>query len=180
MQNSNINFTPPEAVKNIYTIIKPVKISVLKTIINKINNPESVELKKAKQISYTSKFPLNILIAEDNKINMLLTKTIINKFCNNAVITEAANGLEAVEFFKDTNPDIVLMDIQMPLMNGYEATNEIRKLNPDAIIIALTAGVITGEKERCLAVGMKDYIIKPIDRNIFEDTLLKWINTIDK
>ena len=180
MQNSNINFTPPEAVKNIYTIIKPVKISILKDIINKVNNPESVGLEKAKQISYSNNFPLNILIAEDNKINMLLTKTIINKFCSNVVITEASNGLKAVEYFKNINPDIVLMDIQMPIMNGYEATIEIRKTNPDAIIIALTAGVITGEKERCLDAGMKDYIVKPIDRNIFEETLLKWIKTIDK
>jgi PAS domain S-box-containing protein len=179
MQNSTTNFTQLEVTKNIYSIIKPLKINVLKNIINKINNPESTDLKIAEQTPSRSKKLLKILIVEDNKINMLLTKTIINKFCSSVIITEANNGLEAVEQAEKTNPDIILMDIQMPIMNGYEATAEIKKHNPDVIIIALTAGVINGEKEKCLELGMKDYIIKPIDKKLFEDTLLKWINTID-
>lgn len=180
MQKANLNFAIPEGVKNIYTIIKPVKINVLKNILHKINNPESVVLKKIKPPNIINKSTLNILIAEDNKINMLLTKTIIYNCCKNATLYEANNGLEAIEYFKKTKIDLILMDMQMPVMNGYEATTEILKINPNAIIIALTAGVITSERENCFSIGMKDYIIKPIDKNIFEETLLKWINTIDK
>ena len=63
-------------------------------------------------------------------------------------------------------------------MNGYEATTEIRKTNPNTIIIAITAGIITGEKEKCLEIGMNDFIIKPIDKILFETTLIKWINSL--
>ena len=66
----------------------------------------------------------------------------------------------------------------MPIMNGYEATIEIRKILPKTIIIALTAGVITGEKEKCIDIGMNDFIIKPIEKNIFEETIIKWVNDI--
>jgi len=72
------------------------------------------------------------------------------------------------------------MDIQMPIMNGYEATEKIRQENPETIIIALTAGIITGEREKCMDIGMNDFIIKPIDKTLFENALLKWINTIEK
>ncbi|NJM78813.1 MAG: response regulator [Flavobacterium sp.] len=98
----------------------------------------------------------------------------------NAIISEASNGLESIETFKDINPDIILMDIQMPIMNGYEATQIIRKINEEVVIIALTAGVITGEKEKCLDMGMNDFILKPIDKEYFEITLIKWIKTVRK
>lgn len=70
------------------------------------------------------------------------------------------------------------MDIQMPVMKGFEATKEIRKMNPKAIIIALTAGAIAGEKEKCLDFGMNDFILKPIDKTVFDNTILKWIKTL--
>lgn len=67
----------------------------------------------------------------------------------------------------------------MPIMNGFEATKEIRKNNKKAIIIALTAGIITGEKEKCMDAGMNDFILKPVDKKIFDECLLKWTNTIE-
>jgi CheY-like chemotaxis protein len=70
------------------------------------------------------------------------------------------------------------MDIQMPVMNGYEASIEIRKTNSSVVIIAITAGIITGEKEKCLEVGMNDFIIKPVDKILFENTLFKWIKSL--
>jgi CheY-like chemotaxis protein len=120
---------------------------------------------------------LKILIAEDNKINMLLIKTLIKNLFDKCTIIEATNGYEAVQKVQMTIPDIVLMDIQMPILNGYDASLEIRKLNKFSHIpiIALTAGVLSGEKERCLEHGMSDYIPKPIIQSELEETVFKWL-----
>jgi PAS domain S-box-containing protein len=121
---------------------------------------------------------LKILIAEDNKINMLLAKTLLKNLFDKCTIIEATNGYEAVQKVQMTLPDIVLMDIQMPILNGYDASLEIRKLNKFSHIpiIALTAGVLSGEKEKCLEHGMSDYIAKPIIQSELEQTVFKWLN----
>ena len=111
-----------------------------------------------------------IFIVEDNQINMLLAKTLIKRILPNAEIIELENGKVALEKIKDVLPDLILMDIQMPEMNGYDATVEIRKL-PNAKhipIIALTAGTVMGEKEKCIEYGMNDYIPKPIDKELLK------------
>jgi PAS domain S-box-containing protein len=118
-----------------------------------------------------------ILIVEDNKINMLLAKTLIRINIPHAIIHECYNGIEAVDFCKKTTPDIIFMDVQMPLMNGYEATREIRKLkgHSKTPIIAITAGTISDEKEKCLESGMDDYTPKPIVQDTFINILHKWL-----
>jgi PAS domain S-box-containing protein len=116
-----------------------------------------------------------ILVVEDNKINMLLTKTLIKKILPKAIIYEAINGKIAIQQYQDLQPEIILMDIQMPVLNGYEATEEIRKNDKNIPIIALTAGTIQGEKEKCIEVGMNDYISKPINKDAFENMLFKWL-----
>ncbi len=120
---------------------------------------------------------LKVMIAEDNKINMLLLKTIIKNLFIDAIIFEVFNGAEAVEQFENINPDIVFMDIQMPLMNGFEATKAIRKLKSgkNIPIIAVTAGTEKEEKTKCLEAGMNDYISKPIIKGIIEETIIKWL-----
>ena len=111
-----------------------------------------------------------IFIVEDNQINMLLAKTLIKRILPNAEIIELENGKVALEKIKYVLPDLILMDIQMPEMNGYDATVEIRKLpNTKHIpIIALTAGTVMGEKEKCIEYGMNDYIPKPIDKELLK------------
>ncbi|MGA9638445.1 PAS domain S-box protein [Flavobacterium sp.] len=123
------------------------------------------------------KHTLSIMIVEDNKINMLLLKTIIKNLLSEATIVEIHNGIEAVEKFEITNPDIIFMDIQMPIMNGYEATKAIRKLQlgKNIPVIAITAGAEKEEKDKCLNLGMNDYISKPIVKGIIEETLIKWL-----
>lgn len=120
---------------------------------------------------------LKILIVEDNKINMLLIKTILKNLIPNAVLFEAINGLVAVEVFCDHLPDLVFMDIQMPLMNGHEATQKIRNLScgEKVPIIALTAGTVKDERERCLESGMDDYVTKPIIKGTIENIIRKWV-----
>lgn len=119
---------------------------------------------------------LKILIVEDNKINMLLLKTIIKNLFSDATIYEAQNGKDAVIQFETIRPDIIFMDIQMPFMNGYEATKAIRNLEfgKDVPIIAITAGAEKEEKDKCRNAGMNDYISKPIMEGIIEKTILKW------
>lgn len=121
---------------------------------------------------------LQILIVEDNSINMFLAATIIQKMMPNATIFKAFDGEEALEQFKKNNLDLILMDVQMPKKNGYEAAAEIRKLetNKRTPIIALTAGIMRGEKEKCLEVGMDDYLPKPIMQNDLEIVLKKWLS----
>lgn len=118
-----------------------------------------------------------VMIVEDNPVNMMLTKTIVLKVLQSAIIIEASNGLEAVEHFKKTEPDIILMDIQMPEMNGYDATREIRKLaiGKNVPIIALTAGTLSDEESRCLESGMNDYISKPVVLTTIADKLKHWL-----
>ncbi|MCL9808777.1 PAS domain S-box protein [Flavobacterium luminosum] len=116
-----------------------------------------------------------ILVVEDNKINMLLARTLIKKLMPKATIIEAPNGKIAIERFNEFNPDLILLDIQMPVLNGYETAVEIRQLNWDIPIIALTAGTVKGEREKCIDAGMNDYISKPIDKDVFQSLLLKWL-----
>jgi CheY-like chemotaxis protein len=109
---------------------------------------------------------------------MLLAKTLVKKLISNCTISEARDGNEAIAFFQKHKPDIILMDIQMPNKNGYEATYEIRQLagGTEIPIIATTAGIMTGDKERCLEAGMDDYLSKPIIEIDLEQILMKWLN----
>ncbi|WCL47538.1 PAS domain-containing hybrid sensor histidine kinase/response regulator [Leptospira sp. GIMC2001] len=120
---------------------------------------------------------IKILLVEDNKINLMFSKTAINKFFPNSIVLEATNGKEAVDSISK-NPEIILMDIQMPIMDGYEATRQIRKLesNGHIPIIALSAGTMTDEKAKCLEAGMDDYLAKPITKNELYRSLCKWID----
>lgn len=130
---------------------------------------------KASKINNSAK-KITVMIVEDNKINMLLLKTIIKKVFINATIFEILNGQEAVLQFEGINPDIIFIDIQMPIMNGYEATKEIRKreLGKNIPIIALTAGTEIEERDKCIKAGMNDYVSKPIINGIIEEIILKW------
>jgi CheY-like chemotaxis protein len=118
-----------------------------------------------------------ILIVEDNKINMLLAKTLIKKIVPEGFILEACDGEEAVFQYQKEKPDIIFMDIQMPNKNGFEATYAIRNIEKDSFtpIIALTAGIFVEEKEECLKSGMNDYITKPIIPCDLELMLEKWL-----
>ena len=123
----------------------------------------------------TTKF--TFLIAEDNKVNMLLLKTIIKNLYCDALIYECENGYEAIKEFERITPDLIFMDIQMPVINGYEAALAIRNSTKgkQIPIIAVTAGTEQEERNKCIASGMNDYIPKPIMKGSVEETLLKWL-----
>ena len=105
----------------------------------------------------------NVLLVEDNIVNQKIVNLSLKKMVQNIDI--ANNGKEALDKFVITKYDIILMDVQMPIMDGITATKKIRELeletNTNTPIIAITANALTGDKENCLAAGMNDYISKP-------------------
>jgi PAS domain S-box-containing protein len=107
---------------------------------------------------------LRILVAEDNLINRAVATGILEK--EGHVLVHAATGREAVEAFSDGAFDLILMDVQMPEMDGFEATRRIRELEEATggriTIVAMTAHAMAGDRERCLAAGMDDYVSKPL------------------
>ena len=113
-----------------------------------------------------------ILIAEDTDSNFLLLNIILRKRYN---LIRAYDGQEAVRLYREHHPDIILMDIKMPIMDGLEATREIRKENKDIVIIALTANAFDSDKQKSADAGCNDYMTKPIIATELLDLLNKYI-----
>ena len=130
----------------------PQEIMAIKNVVSRYK--EDSQIKK-----------LKILIAEDDATAEKLLTRIVEKYCKEDL--HVRTGVEAVEACRN-NPDIdlVLMDIQMPVMDGYEATRQIRQFNKGVIIIAQTAFGPTGDKEKSIAAGCNDYMSKPIDKDL--------------
>lgn len=152
-------------------------------LVKKVNSKKENALLSKKNLHNISTFETEIvkshtvLIVEDNNVNMLLAKTLIQKINTNTTLFEAKDGLEAVALFEKESIDLILMDVQMPNMNGYEATKAIRALEKgkETPIIAITAGILAHERERCFEAGMDDYLSKPIIKDDLETILHKWL-----
>lgn len=125
-----------------------------------LSMPEAAEQEKNATVTQSDLTGKNVLIVEDNELNRFLAVTILKKW--NANIHIAENGEEAVSAVKNKEIDIVLMDIQMPVMDGVAASIAIRnELKSNVPIIALTANALESEKEKCWQAGMNEYITKP-------------------
>lgn len=118
---------------------------------------------------------LKVLIADDDEASRLLLSLSVEGF--SMEILTANTGTEAIEACKN-NPDIdlVLMDIQMPMINGYEATRKIRVFNPEVVIIAQTAFALAGDREKSIAAGCNDYIAKPIKQAALKKLIQKYFD----
>jgi len=154
---------------NIYFIKKPVK---LKSIVKILKPDTLISFEKEEKIVQEKKVEneeikkrIKILLAEDNQVNQEFLVVLFTK--KGWDITPVNSGLEAVNFFKTNKYDLILMDVEMAEMDGITATKEIRKLeketNTHIPIIALTAYAMKGDREKCIAAGMDDYISKPIN-----------------
>jgi PAS domain S-box-containing protein len=130
-----------------------------------------------KEILSINKDMLNnkkILIVDDNNMNRLVAKTILNNY--SAIITEAVNGKEAIDILETSETDLVLMDIQMPVMGGMEATKIIRdKISTTLPVIALTANAIKGDNEKCIEGGMNAYLSKPFKEEDLLQIVSFWL-----
>ena len=119
---------------------------------------------------------LTLLLVEDNAINMALAKALLGRMGHR--VTTSANGQEAIDVLMKETFDAVLMDCQMPVLDGFEATRRIRSgeagvLQPTIRIIAMTANAMVGDKERCEACGMDDYVAKPINVALLKAALAR-------
>jgi signal transduction histidine kinase/DNA-binding NarL/FixJ family response regulator len=120
-----------------------------------------------------------VLVVEDNKVNQLLIKNILGGL--KLSIDVAANGEEAVAMVTKKKYGLILMDIQMPVMNGYDTTDLLRKkLNIETPIVAMTAFALPGEREKCIAAGMTDYLAKPLDLSQLLEVLKKHLTYKEK
>ena len=118
----------------------------------------------------------NILLAEDNEVNQRVAIKILEKY--NHVVTVVDNGLEALNTIKNKRFDVILMDVQMPIMGGFEATKEIRQYEKEqgllrTPIIALTAHAMLGDREKCIQAQMDEYLSKPLKQNLLMQTILR-------
>jgi two-component system sensor histidine kinase/response regulator len=123
--------------------------------------------------SFSKKFPLRILVAEDNEINEKLILKILSKLGYEAGL--ARNGKEVLEMADLQSYDLILMDVQMPEIDGLEATRMLRLcLEKQPVIIAMTANALAGDQDNCIQAGMDDYICKPVEFNELIRQLEKW------
>ena len=169
-----------------FNLSKPVKarelFHYLKNIRSKektLKSPPADDIENIEPVSGESQRPFIVLIAEDVQMNMTLIKILVKKNIPSAELIEAVNGKEAVEKYISDKPDLILMDIQMPEMDGIEAVKSIRAFeagSPERVtIIALTAGAVKEEKEKCMMAGMDDFITKPVDPALLRKTLDKYL-----
>ena len=119
---------------------------------------------------------LQVLVAEDNSVNQMVATRLLTRL--GCAVDTASDGLQACQTLETRDYDIILMDCQMPVMDGYEATMKIRKLADSkkarTVIVAMTANAMEGDREKCLACGMDDYIPKPIDAKLLAERLAFW------
>ncbi|MPM02264.1 Sensor histidine kinase RcsC [bioreactor metagenome] len=156
---------------SIHVKSKPGKGSEFSFILKFSKTNELVEPENSALEIDNSSIKIKVLVVEDIVLNQLLMKTILDEFGFDCEI--AANGKIAIEMLQSENYDIVLMDLQMPLVNGFEATDYIRNtMHCDIPIVALTADVTTVDLVKCKAVGMNDYMSKPVDERLLFNKII--------
>ena len=123
-------------------------------------------------------FGIKVLLVEDNEINQEVASMFLKKA--NIEVDIANNGLEAVNMHKENQNkyDLILMDLQMPILSGYDATRKIRELDKDIPIVALTAAAMIEDKEKVLSCGMNDHLGKPINSDDLYNTIIKYTKKI--
>ena len=160
------------------SLTKPVRQALLLSEIRRLAGaagikPEPVQPAAPAPVAKPATVPLRVLLAEDNPVNQRLAVAILSK--RGHTVSVAGDGRQAIEAFERERFDVALMDVQMPELNGFEATARIRELERETgdrlPIIALTAHAMTGDRERCLASGMDDYLAKPLNAAALIDTV---------
>ena len=124
------------------------------------------------------KMNFNILLVEDSQINRFILRTMLEKLGHK--VTVAENGQEAVRLVEEVHPELVFMDLQMPLMDGFEASRLILKYHPKLVILALTANVTEEERTKCREAGMTDIVGKPVTTATLQNVIKAFTNVINE
>ncbi len=163
-------------------LTKPVRCSVLVSVIQRMfqrdlkTTTTTARIKPAKAVAVDGVEGKRVLVAEDNAVNQKLAARMLEKLgCR---VDIAANGKEAVQMVGAINYDLVLMDCQMPELDGYQATQQIRQIvvGRHLPIVAMTANAMEGDREKCLAAGMDDYVSKPMKLDAVRGVISRWLN----
>jgi len=183
--NTRLNYKTafhPFEIKKVLS--KPISPKLIKeTLLNDFDTFSQNETKLEKDTPPISEqkdkeSQLKVLIVEDNAVNLFLVKTLVKKNFSNAEILVGEDGEEGVtKFEQHKDIDIILMDVQMPKLNGYEATKQIRSLGIEGEsvpIIAITAGTMNGDEEKCISAGMNGYLSKPISSAALQEIVFKY------
>ena len=171
-------------------------LSIVKKLVEMMNGEISVSSQEGRGSCFSVSLPLSevimpvvantaqdcpdltgkcLLLVEDNEINQIVAQEMLAS--TNAHIVTCNNGLEAVEYLQGHEVDLVIMDIQMPVMDGYEATRRIRQrfTAVELPVIAMTANAMVHERQEGMACGMNDYVTKPIDQGLLYAVLATWL-----
>ncbi len=155
-------------------MLKPIRVDELSRILTNIFQERRAPLPSNTRSGRSVKLEgTQILLVEDVSMNQELAIEILSK--RDIQVTIANNGLEGVDAVKAGTFDLVLMDMQMPVMDGCQATLNIREFDQKLPIIAMTANAMAGDKQKCLAAGMNDYIAKPINPEELFSVIGKWL-----
>jgi signal transduction histidine kinase/CheY-like chemotaxis protein/ligand-binding sensor domain-containing protein len=169
--------TTSTALDAVATLQKPVRPSLLRSSVERLLAPPASTVPPASGAAARPELHGHVLIVEDNPTNQLLARRMLEKL--GLRYSTAVNGREAVEACEREAFDVVLMDCQMPELNGYDATRAIRDFEKTRArhvpIIAMTASAIEGERDRCLAAGMDDYLTKPVQLAQLSSMLARWL-----
>ncbi|MDX2167634.1 MAG: response regulator [Deltaproteobacteria bacterium] len=156
-------------------LIKPINQAELLTAILRVLGTRERVVAHAEPPPREAARPLRILVAEDNPVNQKLARRLLER-AGHAIVV-AADGAQAVQQAVGSAFDVILMDVQMPNLDGFEATAAIRARERErgghVPIIAMTAHAMKGDRERCLAAGMDDYVTKPIDPTALHEALAR-------
>ncbi|WP_243059247.1 response regulator [Nocardioides sp. SR21] len=179
LMTSGGNLTEEEAREAgiVAMLSKPVQLARLHATLHEVMSPRPVPAPRTDAPAEPVDVGLGlVLVVDDGEINQIVATGMLERL---GYKVEVANdGMEAVQAIRRTSYVAVFMDVQMPNMDGYEATQRIRRIEGEiqhTPIIAMTAGAIAGDRERCLEAGMDDYISKPVALATIEETLARWV-----
>jgi signal transduction histidine kinase/DNA-binding response OmpR family regulator len=171
------------------TLSKPVRQALLRdALLQSVHGAvpraaaPSMTDQQSEMVSLERRLRGRVLLAEDNPINQKVALGMLRKLGIKAQV--AGDGAEALERLAKDPFDLVLMDVQMPSMDGFDATRELRRREhtlglPRVAVVAMTANAMSGDRERCLAAGMDDYLSKPVRLADLRETLGRWLSAVD-
>ncbi len=139
------------------------------------NNETKIKPETSNQMTKNQLINLHILVVEDNEFNQFLAETYLKR--NGAWVSKAMDGKEALDKIQTTHFDLILMDIQMPIMDGKEATSYIRKMGNNTPIIGCSAHALESEKAECIDLGMNGYLTKPFEEEELINILSGFLQT---